>query len=132
MFDDDHSDASSNSTLSMLSLHPSEDTINEPYPFPSVGVDLFEENILEDNFCSSNDQSHDNPLILETVDESFPSQELLFIEPKWDNHKCDSTQMVLIDSYEVYLEKTFEESHQVDINPFGITCERSDKPLELS
>ena len=52
MLDDDQSDDDSISTTSMLSLHISEDAINEPYPFSLVGVDLLEENMLEDNFNS--------------------------------------------------------------------------------
>lgn len=92
------------SISSIPSLHPSENTINEPYHFPSVGVDLFEENTPEDIFSSLNDQIRDSSISLETVDESFPSQELLMTKYVWDNHKYDSTQMVLIDSYEVYIE----------------------------
>ena len=40
--------------------------------------------------------------------------------------------MVLIDPYEVYLEKTFGESHQVNNNPFGVLCEGSGQPLEFN
>lgn len=81
--------------------------------------------MLEGNFSPSNGQS------LEYVDENFPSQKLLLAEPILDNYKCDSTQMVLIDPYEVYLENTFEESHQLNNSPFGVLCEGSGGPLEL-
>ena len=39
--------------------------------------------------------------------------------------------MAIIDPYEVYLEKTFGESHQVNNNPFGVLCEGSGQTLEL-
>ena len=131
MLDDDQSDVDSISTSSMLSLHPSENTINELYPFPLVGFDLFEENMLEENFSFPNNQSLNSPFSLGIVDESFPSQELLLTEPKWNNYKCDSTQMTIIDPYDVYLEKTFGENHQVNNNPFGVLCEGSGQYLEL-
>ena len=119
------------SFICFLSLCPSESTTNEFYPFPLARFDLFEENMLEDNFCSSNDQNHDCPLSIETVGENISSQELLLIEPILDDYKCDLTQMVLIYPYEVYLEKIIGENHQVNNNSFVVLCEGSGQPLEL-
>jgi hypothetical protein len=53
------------------------------------GFDLFEQNMLEDNFSFPNDQSFDNPLIFETVDEIFSNRELLWTEPILDDYKCN-------------------------------------------
>ena len=122
LLDDDLSDVESISISSMLSLHPPEDTITKPYPFPSVGVDLFEDNMLEENFSFPNDQSLDSPFSLETMGESFPSQELLLTKPEWDNDMNYSTQLVLFNPHETNLEKTIGENHQVS-NPLGVVCE---------
>lgn len=129
VLDDDLSDVDSVSTLSMLSLHPLEDTINEPNPFPSVGANLFEINMLEENFSfPSLDSFHS----LEAVDESFPNQELSLVEPKWDDDICDSTRTVLIDPYEINLEKTIEEDHPMSNNLLGFVCEGNGQPLEFN
>ena len=125
MLDDDQFDDDSISTSSIPSLHPSENAINEAYPFPSVEVNLFEEDMLEDNFSSSNDQS------FETAIENVPSQKLLSTEYIWDDNNCDSTHMILIDPYQVFFKKTFGESHQVNNIPFGVLCEGSAQPLKL-
>lgn len=119
MLDEDQSDADYVSTLSMLSFCPPQDTINELDPFPSMGVGLFESNMLEENFSFQNDQSLDSPFSLETVDESFLGLELFQIEPKWDDDMCDPTQIVLIDPHEINLEKVVEENHPVSNNHLG-------------
>ena len=123
MLDDDQSDTSYVSTSSIISFHPPEDKVYEPNRFPSVGFDLFEENMLEENFSFPNDQIHANIMSLEAIDENLPSQELLLMMPKWDDDKCDSTQIVLIDLHEINLEKTFEENHPINNNLFGVVYE---------
>lgn len=52
------------------------------------------------------------------------------MEPKLDDDRCDSTQIVLIDPHEINLEKNFEENHPVKKKHFGDNCEENGRFLE--
>ena len=134
MLDEYQYDVESGSALSMLSFHPPKDKIDEPNSFPSVGFDLFKDNMLEERIGFLNDQGHGNSFSLEVVDENFPSKELLFTYLKFDildDDKYDSTQIVLIDSHVINIDKTFEENHKDKNNPFEGVHEMSGQSLKL-